>query len=147
MNKMTLNASIALFDANVWLALCHTAHSHHRRAVAALPEIGTGTFCRVTQMALLRFLTRPEVMGPDLVTPAQAWQHFHQLIQEGGAAFLEEPASLPDIWHKLSAALPAASGNSWTDTYLAAFAKCSGLQLVTFDRGFGKFHDLDCRIL
>lgn len=144
---MTSNASSALFDANVWLALCHTAHSHHRQAVAALPEIGPGTFCRVTQMALLRFLTRPEIMGPDLVSPREAWQYFDRLIEEKNAAFLEEPPQLKNDWKKFSAALPAASGNAWTDTYLAAFAKSSGLQLVTFDRGFRKFHGLDCRIL
>ena len=144
---MTSNASSALFDTNIWLALAHTAHGHHRQAVAVLPEVGTGVLCRVTQMALLRLLTRPEVMGPDLVTPAQAWQHYHRLIKDGVASFMQEPPGLLEAWQEFSDVLPAASGNTWTDTYLAAFAKCARLPLVTFDRGFRKFPELDCRIL
>jgi toxin-antitoxin system PIN domain toxin len=147
MSKMTSNATNALFDANIWLAQCHAAHGHHATVLAALREIGAGVFCRVTQMALLRLLTRVEIMGPDLVTPAVAWQYYHQLCQEGGAVFLEEPAGLAETWQKFSANLPAASGSSWTDAYLAAFAKCAGLQLVTFDRCFKRFAGLNCRVL
>jgi toxin-antitoxin system PIN domain toxin len=144
---MTSNATSALFDVNVWLAQCHRAHGHHTTVLAALPEIGAGIFCRVTQMALLRLLTRVEIMGPDLVTPSDAWRHYHRLCHEGGAVFLDEPEGLEEIWQKISSVLPAASGNSWTDTYLAAFAICAGLKLVTFDRGFQRFSGLNCRIL
>ncbi len=37
--------------------------------------------------------------------------------------------------------------NVWTDAYLAAFAKCAGLRLVTFDHGFSRFKALDLLIL
>ena len=37
--------------------------------------------------------------------------------------------------------------NLWTDAYLAAFAKCAELRLVTFDKGFTRFPGLDALIL
>ena len=39
------------------------------------------------------------------------------------------------------------SPNLWTDAYLASFARCAGLRLVTFDRGFARFTGLDVLIL
>ena len=30
----------------------------------------------------------------------------------------------------------------WTDAYLAAFAKCAGLRLVSFDAGFSRYPGL-----
>ena len=39
------------------------------------------------------------------------------------------------------------SPNLWTDAYLAAFANCAGLRLVTFDEGFYRFKGLDVLIL
>jgi predicted nucleic acid-binding protein len=42
---------------------------------------------------------------------------------------------------------PIRRENLWTDANLAALAKCAGLRLVTFDRGFGRFSGLDLLVL
>ena len=34
-----------------------------------------------------------------------------------------------------------------TDAYLAAFARCAGMQLVTFDTDFARFEGLDLLVL
>ena len=60
--------------------------------------------------------------------------------------FLSEPHALEETWETLSKA-GGTSANLWTDSYLAAFATCAGLRMVTFDRGFSKFEELDTVIL
>ncbi len=144
---MTSTAISALFDVNVWLALSHRAHPHHAEALARQAELPPGAFCRPTQLALLRLLTRPEVMGPDTQTAADAWQTYRGLLERNDASFVEEPAGLEEVWKKLSSDYDVRSANSWSDAYLAAFAVCAGLQLVTFDRGFRRFKGLHCRVL
>jgi hypothetical protein len=49
-------------------------------------------FCRVTQMALLRLLTNPKVMGTDILTPQDAIGVYRELrgVKEYGM-----PTSLP----------------------------------------------------
>jgi predicted nucleic acid-binding protein len=42
---------------------------------------------------------------------------------------------------------PIRRENLWTDANLAALAKCAGLRLVTFDRGFTRFSRLDSLVL
>ena len=144
---MTSNATSALFDVNVWLALGHHAHPHHAEALACCVEFLPGAFCRLTQLALLRLLTRPEVMGPDTQTPAEAWKIYQRFLTDSNAIFIEEPKGLNHFWQTLSIQQEVRSANAWADAYLAAFAVCSGLQLVTFDRGFRRFKGLHCRIL
>ena len=42
---------------------------------------------------------------------------------------------------------PGVGPSSWTDAYLAAFARERQYQLVTFDKAFERWHDLDSSIL
>jgi hypothetical protein len=41
----------------------------------------------------------------------------------------------------------AASGSTWTDAYLAAFAMDAGLRLITFDSGIGRWQGLTLELL
>jgi uncharacterized protein len=147
MTKMSSNATNVLFDANVWLALCHPVHPHHAVILTAQPAFGRGGFCRITQMAVLRLLTNRVVMGPDVLSPTKAWSLFRHLHDENQSQFFAEPAGLEDAWRDLSKDHLEMSGRTWTDAYLAAFAICAGLQFVTFDRGFRRFRGLNCRVL
>jgi toxin-antitoxin system PIN domain toxin len=144
---MTSNATSALFDVNLWLALSYSHHLHHTQVLAALPTLPPACFCRFTQSALFRLLTNPQVMGPGVHTPASAWQEYDNMILATSALFLDEPKGLEAQWRHYANQGQGASGSAWTDAYLATFAKCAGLQLVTFDRGFKRFAGLNCRVL
>jgi len=135
-------------DANVWLALTAEAHSHHARAKAywegnALP---VAAFCRVTHMAFLRLLTNKSVMGSHVLTPPAAWKKMGEFLALPEVEFFAEPHGLEELWSQFSNT-DRSSPNLWTNAYLAAFAACAGLRLVTFDKGFSKFSGLDPFIL
>jgi toxin-antitoxin system PIN domain toxin len=140
--------STDLLDANVWLALTAEAHTHHASAMAyweqnAAPVTG---FCRVTQMAFLRLLTNKTVMGAHVLSPVSAWKKSAEFFALPEVQLLPEPYGLEETWGYFSKA-GGSSPNLWTDAYLAAFAKCAGLRLVSFDRGFSKFEGLNCLVL
>jgi predicted nucleic acid-binding protein len=58
-------SGISLVDANVWLAIALDGHVHHAAALAWFDGQAEGTcaFCRITQLAFLRHLTNPKIMG------------------------------------------------------------------------------------
>jgi uncharacterized protein len=141
---MTLPSSVDLLDANVWLALAAEAHTHHRRAELywrneAAPLV---VFCRVTQLAFLRHLTNKSIMGRQTLTPAEAWKKCAEFLALPEIELIAEPTALDQHLQKFCD-LGRTSPNLWTDAYLAAFAKCAGLRLVTFDRGFSKFSGVE----
>lgn len=140
--------SADLLDANVWLALVAEAHAHHEEAVEywereAAPRV---VFCRVAQMAFLRLLTNKTVMSAHVLTPGAAWRQYADLLALPEIQLQSEPHDLEETWTRFSN-LGRTSPNLWTDAYLAAFAKCAGLRLVTFDKGFSHFPGLDSLIL
>ncbi len=137
-----------LLDVNVWLALVAQGHSHHRRASLYWEKEAAAysAFCRVTQLGLLRLLTNQTVMGDQVLTPAEAWRKYQELIQLSEVRFLNETAHLEEQLG-LFCDQGRTSPNLWTDAYLAAFAQCHGLRLVTFDQGFSRFKGLDLLLL
>jgi toxin-antitoxin system PIN domain toxin len=140
--------SVDLLDANVWLALAAEAHSHHGPAKAywesrAAPVTA---FCRITQMIFLRLLTNKTVMGSHVLSPSAAWVKAAEFLALPEVQLLSEPHGLEETWETFSQT-GRLSPNLWTDAYLAAFAKCAGLRLVTFDKGFSRFENLDCLVL
>jgi toxin-antitoxin system PIN domain toxin len=143
-----LPSSADLLDANVWLALAAEAHTHHPRAALywhdeAAPLAG---FCRVTQLAFLRHLTNKSVMGKQTLTTAAAWKKSAEFLALPEVKLIAEPAGLEEQLG-VFCDLGRTSPNLWTDAYLAAFAKCAGLRLVSFDQGFSRFAGLDSLIL
>lgn len=136
-------SSTDLLDANVWLALAVAAHAHHERAQAYWTTEATpvAAFCRVTQLAFLRHLTNPAIMGNLVLTPKAAWKKYGEFLALPEVRFAAEPAGLQDQLGQFCD-LGRTSPNLWTDAYLAAFAKCAGFRLVTFDGGFARFNGL-----
>ena len=141
-------SSVDLLDANVWLALAAEAHTHHDRAKAFWTDeaAGIAAFCRMTQLALLRHLTNRTIMGEQRLTPRAAWKKCGEFLALPEVQLLQEPPGLPEQLGRYCDS-GRTSPNFWTDAYLAAFAKCGGHRLVTFDRGFSVFSSLELLIL
>lgn len=125
-----------LLDVNVWVAAAWSGHEDHRK-VAEWFEGATApmAFCRVTQMALLRHVSNPAVLGVDVVSRKAAWSLVDQLTADPQVTFLDEPIGIAVAWRALSSRADQ-SHKLWTDDYLAAFAQAGNLTLVTLDRSF-----------
>ena len=125
-----------LLDVNVWLAGIWAAHADHEavlrwRAHADAPLV----MCRVTQMALLRHLSNPAVLGPEALTRRQTWNLMERQMRDRDVTWQAEPDGIELAWRALSAR-DDRSHKLWTDDYLAGFAQAGGLRLVTLERGF-----------
>ncbi len=129
-----------LVDLNVWVAVAHDGHQHHRTAAAWFELVGVGEafFCRSTQMGFLRLLTNRQIAAACGARPRslnEAWKCHDELHQDPRVGFLTEPDDLEDELRRLSAG-SFASPKLLQDAYLAAFANKWGIALATFDRGF-----------
>ncbi|MGO8678298.1 MAG: TA system VapC family ribonuclease toxin [Limisphaerales bacterium] len=135
-------------DANVWLALAAEAHVHHSRAEAYWESeaASASAFCRLTQLAFLRHLTSKVIMGDQALSPPAAWKKLQEFLALPEVKCLAEPLGLDEQLGDFCN-VGRTSPNLWTDAYLAAFARCAGLRLVTFDHGFSRFRALDLLIL
>jgi toxin-antitoxin system PIN domain toxin len=134
-------------DVNVWVALAVGEHSNASLARNWADEAGNDwmVVSRVTQMSLLRLLTNAHVLGRDAMSGMEAWHVFDELLKRPNIRFVKEPDGVEEIWRMLTPG--AVSANSWTDAYLAAFARATGFTLVTFDRGFSRYRNIPLRIL
>jgi len=68
-------STVWLLDANLLIALTHSAHIHHAEAhtwFAAHPKRRWAT-CALTQLAFVRLTSNPKVVGSE-ITPAEAMQ-------------------------------------------------------------------------
>ena len=141
-----MSAIADLLDVNVWVAFAVEGHPHHKAALKAWGELKQPTFCRITQLGLMRLLCNRQVMGNDVLEPENAWGEYEQLLAGGVVQFREEP---PGIEASLKPRVKGAKAarDFWTDAYLTAFAKCAGMRLVSFDAGFTRFKDFDSLIL
>lgn len=152
-------------DINVWLALVQPDHVHHTAAQAywqetmlrltqdAAAESSTRQaeklyFCRTTMLGLVRVLCQSERAKGRAVEMHQAMAAYQRFMDLEEVAFLQEPwlgvdatlTTLLNVHPKLPIRLS-------TDVYLAALAQSTGLRLVSFDRDYLRFDDLDCLIL
>jgi toxin-antitoxin system PIN domain toxin len=141
-------SGIKVADANVWLAIAFSDHVHHRSARDRFEAQTDGTcaFCRLTQMALLRHLTNAKIMGKYVQSQQQAWQTYDRLSGDPRVLLLEEPAGIEIEFRGLSQS-SSPSHLRWTDAYMAAMAKLSAAQFVTFDQGFSRFAGVDLLVL
>jgi uncharacterized protein len=120
----------------VWLALTYEGHVHHLTAgkwFQSLPEVARLFFCRVTQLGLLRLLTTEAVMGDEVLGQSAAWTAYDRWTEDSRISFLTEPPELEQCFRSFSR-LSRPAPKDWADSYLAAFAEASNLNLVTFDR-------------
>jgi toxin-antitoxin system PIN domain toxin len=137
-------------DVNVWLALAYRGHQHHPTASAWFERVeeDEAIFCRFTQLGFLRLLTHPAIMRDEVKTQQEAWKAYDQLAGDSRVSFFSETEP-----ERIEAALRALTAGSrfahqqWPDAYLAAFAKASGLTLVTFDKALGKLAGKECVLL
>jgi toxin-antitoxin system PIN domain toxin len=121
---------------NVWLALVHEIHPHHKAATEwseSLDSDAVAYLCRFTQLGLLRLLTNEEAMGADVLTQREAWEAFDLLVADPRNRMIGEPAGIDPAFRQQTGSKMAAT-KQWADGYLAAFAETAGIQLVTFDR-------------
>lgn len=133
-----------LLDASVWIASTAPEHVHHARArryweQEAADEVA---FCRLTALALLRYLTNPRILGDAALDGAAAWEALRILLAMPGVRWLEEPAGLDDWLARWTGALDLRGGH-WTDAYLAAFAAAAGCRLVAFDTDFHRYDGVE----
>ena len=131
-------------DVNLWLALSFEAHVHHPRALRwfhrAAPD--SCAFCRQSQSGFLRLATNPAVFGSETVSLPRAWSLYDELLSDERVQYAPEPPGLEAVWRRYTERHPW-SHRVWSDAYLAAFAAAAGLTLVSFDRGLGKFNEVE----
>jgi toxin-antitoxin system PIN domain toxin len=137
----------------MWMALALSAHDHRAAARGWLQTIEDPRsilFCRATQQSIVRLLTTAAVMaryGNQPLTNDAAWAIYEAFLSDDRIAFRgSEPAGLERYW-KAYAVRPTASPKLWMDAYLAAFARAGGCRMVTTDKAFAQFEDLDLVLL
>ena len=135
-------------DINVWLALAFEAHSHHPPAKHWFDSVQDELlgFCRLTELGFLRLATNPAVFGEEALNLSDAWDCFDRFLEDSRIAFTQEPLGLEHFFRRYTAT-SSYSPRIWNDAYLAAFAVTAGAWLVSFDRAFRQYEDLDCLIL
>jgi toxin-antitoxin system PIN domain toxin len=138
----------SLPDINVWLALTFSGHPHHSAALTWFDgrPANSCAFCRMTQQGYLRLASNPKLFGADTLTLPKAWKAYDTALEDERVVFETEPAGVEMEWRSLTSG-ESFSAKIWNDAFLAAFAKQSALQLVTFDRGFRRYPGLNLKSL
>jgi toxin-antitoxin system PIN domain toxin len=134
-----------LADVNVLVALLHARHAASARTVAWLEREAAARevlICRMAQMGVLRVLTNPSWMKEDALPAARVWEGLDLLLTDERFARVDEPARFETEWRRLTRSLPAGRC-AGTDFYFAALARAGGHRLLTLDRDFLKFEQLD----
>jgi toxin-antitoxin system PIN domain toxin len=135
-------------DINVWLAVTFEVHRHHGPAKNWFEAIQDKSivFCRLTQLGLLCLSTNTTVFAEDALTLDNAWNCYDRFLEDSRIGFILEPLGL-DHFFRLFTSDSLYSPKVWNDAYLAAFAVAANAQLVSFDRAFQRYKQLDCVIL
>jgi predicted nucleic acid-binding protein len=99
-------------------------------------------------MGLVRVLSQPRAMGPNVLNLTQAMAMYRQWLETPAVSLLADPPGLDDA----IALLLGRRGEPqpirlWTDMCLAATAQSAGLRMVTFDRDFERFGLTRCLVL
>ncbi|QNI75199.1 TA system VapC family ribonuclease toxin [Synechococcus sp. MVIR-18-1] len=138
---MSSNADLP--DLNVWLALATPDHFHHQPALNYWEQQAAEQvhFCTVTALGLVRLLSQPKLMGPDVKTTHEASAILQSLCQQPGVSLAIPASDGWDVFHQLMREGDL-SARLCTDAYLAALAISNGWRLVSFDRDFERFGDL-----
>lgn len=139
----------ALADTSVLVPLVAGDHQHHESAVRWLngqPRASV-VICRIAQLGFLRLLCNQSVMGKAVQTPANAYGVYEAVLRDDRFLLdLSEPLGIDASLEKFIQERIASKG-LWTDAYLASYALCAQLTLVTFDRGFSAYRGPSTEIL
>ena len=132
-------------DVNVWLPMLWQGHAAsgvvHRWVEDQSEEF---ILCRVVQLALLRHLTNPAIMGDDVFSNEAASSVLVALGRQSGIVLHAEPPEIDTLFPRLGEDRRPRR-NRWTDAYLAAFAIAGNFKLVSFDRDFARYEDQGLR--
>lgn len=145
---MPRTTTVLLPDVNVLLAGFRTDHIHHRQARSFLEDARSQTatlaVSDVTLSSLVRLATDPRVfVQPDTV----------DAVLDYIDALLDPPVLVVTAgdghWPRFAGLCRELNlrGNLVPDAYLAALALEQRAELVTFDRGFGRYPRLRWRCL
>ena len=132
-------------DVNVWLALTNPDHAFHDRAARYWNEgmhSGGIAFCRITMLGFLRLMTNAKAMADKPFGHQEAWEIYGTYRGLPEVRFLHEGPDIETRFRDLD--FPQ---RMWTDAYLAAFALTAGCRIVSFDRDFSRFNDLELLLL
>jgi toxin-antitoxin system PIN domain toxin len=135
-------------DVNLWVSLLVREHPHHGSTMEWFEPLAPGDMglCRVAMLSVVRLLSTRAVMGPGVLTSAQAWLRMEETLDDERTAYLHEPPGIDVIMPTLFRYREPAP-NLVNDAYLAAFATASGRTLVTYDQGYREFAGLEVQIL
>lgn len=97
-------------------------------------------------MDALRVLTNSLWFKEDVMSAAEFWRGWDVLQGDNRFAMVSEPKTLEAAWRRITKPFPKGK-TAETDAYFAAFASAAGFRLVTFDRGFSRFSNIDVEIL
>lgn len=139
---------LCLVDVNVVFALLVADHVHHPVARRWFDNLGAeeAGLCRFVELAVVRLLGNPKIMGPLALAAADGWRVVCELSTDERVAHLQEPAGIEVHLAELFE-YPATAGKLVGDAYLAAFAIASSRTLVTLDRDFRRFRGLSFELL
>lgn len=145
---MPRTTTVLLPDVNVLLAGFRADHLHHRPAREFLDDARsqptTLGLSDVALSALVRLATNPRVfLRPD--TPDAVLDYIEGLVEPPGQVVRAGASH----WPRFAALCRDLNlrGNLVPDAYLAAIAFEQRADLVTFDRGFGRYPRLRWRCL
>lgn len=134
---MSRNA-VWLLDANLLIALTHSAHIHHAEAhtwFAAQPKRRWAT-CALTQLAFVRLTSNPKVVGSE-VSPAEALKALTAMASQPTHEYWADAPEPLQLATLQSAAL--VGHRQVTDAYLIGLAAERRERLATLDRGLVSF--------
>ena len=137
-------ATIDLPDVNVWIALSAPDHVHRARAERYWQEEAAAqlAFSTVTMLGLVRVCSNAPLFAGLPLEPAAAWAMFQGWMGFDQVVYLSEPVTCRQALDNLVTGGSVAR-RTWTDSYLAAFAKMARLRLVSFDADFRGYPGLD----
>ena len=136
-------------DINVWIAIGFDTHAHHVSARSWFNTVPTDHlcyFCRQTQLGFLRIINNPAALGDSAITQNEAWHLYDQLLGYERVSFAVEPSGMETAFRHMTAG-KLYSTKTWNDAYLAAFAQTVGFEIVSFDKGFSSYPNLQVTIL
>ena len=100
----------------------------------------------MTQQGFLRLASNPQVLGDEVLTMLDAWQTYDKLFDDPRVVYAEEPEEIEIVW-RVYTQREQFSPKAWNDAYLAAFAHSADFGIVTFDRGFAVYKDIDIQLV
>lgn len=125
-------------DLNVWLALSWVNHRHSQAAWNwfSRQEDSRLSFCRFTQLGLLRLLTTGAIMGKEVLTVGEAWKVYDRWLEDPRIGLRQESQDLNAAFRAATRPVSRLSSpKAIGDCYLMAVSQVMDATLVTFDVG------------